>query len=211
MCLGRHWTTKFQLIMSRHPPFNQTWTFSGTELRVISLLASKNIQCLCIYVCSPTYSRLLSSNFSQCYVRLSCLTWKYVTIEATLCLQGFCNYDGAKEVVRWASIKTTKEEVDGSSKHFCSFPTWNEKTIVGMGIKFDISTVTSIWFLRGSRQPITSTITSWHNNHAACLLAHWCWWDEFLRYWKWVFNDKIFSVFDMVGAIKVKSKSDSQL
>ena len=31
-----------------------------------------------------------------------------------------------------------------------------------------------VFFLLASRQPITSTIRSWHNKHAACLLAHYC-------------------------------------
>lgn len=37
--------------------------------------------------------------------------------------------------------------------------------------------------LHASRQPITSTVSSWHNKHAACLLAHWGWWDQLPRCW----------------------------
>lgn len=33
-----------------------------------------------------------------------------------------------------------------------------------------------VFFLNASRQPIMSTIRSWHSKHAACLLAHWCRW-----------------------------------
>lgn len=42
-----------------------------------------------------------------------------------------------------------------------------------------ISWHNSVFFLQVSRQPITSTVKSWHNNHAACLVAHQQWWVRF--------------------------------
>lgn len=42
-----------------------------------------------------------------------------------------------------------------------------------------ISWHNSVFFLQVSRQPITSTVKSWHNNHAACLVAHQQWWVGF--------------------------------
>ena len=34
-----------------------------------------------------------------------------------------------------------------------------------------------VFFLHASRQPVTSTIRSWHIKQATCLLAHWLWGD----------------------------------
>lgn len=74
------------------------------------------------------------------------------------------------------------------------------------------NTHVTVFFLHASttcdvRQPISSIIRSWYK-HAACLLAHWCWWDLLLRCGSLVPHDKAFFDThyyrsDSVGAIMV--------